>query len=119
MQDKLRTVLHKAPILAKVLTYIMQGWPEKSPGDELFPYWTRRLELGVQDGRLLWGNRIIVPVQGRAVVLQELHESHPGVVHMKLLAWSYVWWPSINRDIEHKVQQCHQCQVNQQELSSS
>jgi len=50
--------------------------------------------------------------QGRDIVLQELHKAHPGVVRMKLLARSYEWWPSINRDIENKVQLCHQCQVN-------
>jgi len=55
----------------------------------------------------------VVPAQGKGMVLRELHEAHPGVVRMKLLAQSYVWWPSINRDIENKVQQCHQCQMNQ------
>ena len=50
---------------------------------------------------------------GRVVVVQVLHEAHPGVVRMNLLARSYVWWPSINTDVEHKVQHCHQCQVNQ------
>lgn len=69
--------------------------------------------MGVQGGCLLWGNRVVVPAQGRGMVLQELHEAHPAVVRMKMLARSYVWWPSINRDIENRVQQCHQCQVNQ------
>ena len=55
----------------------------------------------------------MVPPQGRNDILQELHEAHPGVVRMKLLVRSYVWWPSIDQDIEDKVEHCQQCQLNQ------
>jgi len=101
------------PILSKAVMHTMQGWPEKAPTEELVTYWMRRLELSIQDGCLLWGNRVVVPPQGREIVLQELCKAHPGVVRMKLLARSYVWWPSINGDIENKVRLCHECQVNQ------
>ena len=42
-----------------------------------------------------------------------LHESHPGVVRMKALARSYVWWPGIDSDIEKLVKQSFGCQKNQ------
>jgi len=95
-----------------IVTFTMQSWTERNPWEELFPYWTRRLELAVEDGCLLWDNRVVVPPPSRNDILQELHEAHPGVVRMKLLARSYVWWPSINQDIENTVRQCQQCQLN-------
>jgi len=111
--QKIKNWTLRDPVLSEVVTFTMQGWPEHNPREELFPYWSRRLELATEDGCLLWGNRVVVPPQGRNDILQELHEAHPGVVRMKLLARSYLWWPSINQDIEDKVRHCQQCQLNQ------
>ena len=56
---------------------------------------------------------MIVPPQGRDVVLQELHEGHPGMTKMKSLARMYVWWPNLEKDVERSVQLCHHCQEQQ------
>ena len=37
------------------------------------------------------------------MVLQTLHENHPGIVKMKNLAKMHVWWLGIDQDIEKKV----------------
>ena len=39
-----------------------------------------------------------------------LHESHPGIARMKSLARSYMWWPGMDKDIEHQVKACSDCQ---------
>ena len=52
----------------------------------------------------------MIPPPGRDAVLEELHESHPGITKMKVLARMYVWWPGINADIERSVRLCHACQ---------
>ena len=44
-------------------------------------------------------------------VLKELHEGHPGIVHVKNMARSYVWWPGLDSNIEELVKPCPQCQV--------
>ena len=77
---------------------------------EFRPYHSRKLELSIQDGCLLWGSRIIVPKQGREQLLSLMHDGHPGISKMKGLARSYVWWPYIYADIEAQVKQCNQCQ---------
>ena len=45
--------------------------------------------------------------------MTELHENHPGIVRMKALARSYIWWPNIDNDIEMTVKSCNSCQMNQ------
>ena len=36
--------------------------------------------------------------------------SHPGIVRMKELARSFVWWPNCDKDIEITVRNCSKCQ---------
>ena len=73
---------------------------------ELQPFFNRRHELTVIDGCILWGGRIVVPHPGRPTVLKELHDTHVGISKMKSLAGSYVWWPSLDGDIERIVRLC-------------
>ena len=61
-------------------------------------------------GCILWGSRVVVPEQDWEMVLQELHDGHPGVIRMKSLTRMVVWWPGINKDIDQYVRTC---QVNQ------
>ena len=73
------------PVLAKVLGCIKEGWPEQAD-DALKPFWQRRLELSVMDDCILWGSRVLIPKQGRPLILDELHGGHPGASKMKALA---------------------------------
>ena len=108
---QVRLWTRRDPILTKVSEYIHTQWPTTIE-DNLKPYGTRQLELSNQDGCILWGNRVVIPPQGRLQILQELHEGHPGVSRMKALARQYVWWPCLDKDIEEKVQCCSTCQSN-------
>ena len=99
----------KDPVLSQVRRYLMVGWPD-SVSTDLKPYQNRSTELSTLDGCMLWGARVIVPPQGRAVVLDELHETHPGCTRMKALARSYIWWPKMDQDIEELVKKCQVCQ---------
>ena len=43
-------------------------------------------------------------------MLEELHGTHPGMVHMKSLDHTHVWWPDIDNQIEQLVHDCDACQ---------
>ena len=45
------------PLLSQVYRHVMEGWP-KLLDQSLLPYYKRRNELTVQDGCLLWSNRV-------------------------------------------------------------
>ncbi|XP_015266210.1 PREDICTED: uncharacterized protein K02A2.6-like, partial [Gekko japonicus] len=81
--------------------------------DHLHP--DRAPELCQNLGCLLWGSRVVIPSPLRERVLTALHETHPGVVRMKALARSYVWWPGLDADIEGVVKRCQPCQASRPE----
>ncbi|XP_029139135.1 uncharacterized protein K02A2.6-like, partial [Protobothrops mucrosquamatus] len=67
-------------------------------------------------GCILWGSRVIVPSSFRPRVLESLHEGHPGIVRMKALTRSYLWWPGLNKAIEAQVHGCIMCQQSRLEM---
>lgn len=42
-------------------------------------------------------------------ILKQLHQAHPGIVRMKALARSWVYWPDIDGHIEALVRTCQRC----------
>lgn len=97
--------------LSQVHGFVLRGWPS-TVDPQFMPYFTRRLELSVQDGCVLWGARVVIPQQGRRGLLKMLHQAHPGMSRMKGLARSYVWWPQMDQEVEKEVNQCEACQQN-------
>ena len=53
---------------------------------------------------------VVVSPQGQQLVLNELHDLHPGCTRMKALARSYVRWPQMNAAIEEVVKEWKNCQ---------
>ena len=91
---------------------ILQGW-QKDTDAAFQPYIQRSKELTVQNDCVLWGSRVVIPEVGRGTVMTMLHDGHPGITRMKAIARGVVWWPGIDAEIEKKVKECHECQVNQ------
>ncbi|XP_032067723.1 uncharacterized protein K02A2.6-like [Thamnophis elegans] len=100
-------------VISRVLDWVKRGWP-KDPVDPVYlPFKSRLAELSVQRGCLLWGHRVVVPASLRTTVLRQLHHAHPGIVRMKALGRSYVWWPKLDQNIADHVAGCPQCQSAQ------
>jgi hypothetical protein len=99
--------------LSKLKRWVMEGWPDQPDSDqELAPYVQ---ELGNEGGCLLCWCRVVVPLRGRKWALQMLHESHPGMARMKVLARSYMWRPGMDKEIKQHVKQCSDCQTTRKE----
>ena len=106
---QVQVATRRDPVLSKVVTYIMSGWPDQV-SDEFKPYYSRREEIGIQSGCLMWGIRVILPKSLQQQVLQALHENHPDITRMKSVARSYVWWSGMDKDIEDLAKLCIKCQ---------
>nr|CAI5855663.1 unnamed protein product [Callosobruchus analis] len=108
--NKVRQLTASDPVLSKILKFVKGGWPANCVDNDLKPYFSRKNEINTEDDVLIWGYRVIIPLELRGRLLKELHSTHLGIVKMKLLARSYFWWPSLNNDIENVSKNCEQCQ---------
>ena len=99
----------KDPILSKVRRFVQTDWQDADT-ETFGPYMNRKKELSDKQELVMWGSRVIIPPPGRDRLLDQLHEMHPGMVRMKALARSYVWWPGMDGEIEKRVKECDTCQ---------
>ena len=97
------------PVLSKLLRYVREGWPTQIP-DEFKAYHNRQHQITIEHECLLWGIRVIIPTSLRQKLLEALHEGHPGVVRMKAIARSYMWWSGLDKDVENQAKSCLPCQ---------
>ena len=105
---EIRTGTRRDPILSQVMMYVQQGWPNYNSDEALKPYFSRKDGLNVQDVCLLWCNRVVFHPKERARVVEELHETHPGICRMKVLARSYVRWPNMDRGSPTQYSPCQE-----------
>jgi len=97
----------KDPVLASILNSALTGdWYDTL---DLLPYYSRRNEISVHQVCLVWGLRVVVTKVLSERILKELHEGHRGVVKMKALARSYIWWPNIDKELEQLAGSCYKC----------
>lgn len=106
---EIRRETQRDPLLSQILDFVMHGSFPVSDDINFKPYVYRKSELNVHQGCLLWGNRVIIPVCLRERVLQEIHDGHIGIVKMKALSRTYIWWPKLDYDIEVLCQSCPGC----------
>ena len=67
--------------LCALRAVIVDGWPDSQRHltAPLRPYWSCRDELAVEDGLIMKGDRLVIPLSLQAEVLSKLHEAHQGI----------------------------------------
>ncbi|GBN26031.1 hypothetical protein AVEN_86872-1 [Araneus ventricosus] len=69
----------------------------------------REAQHTIEDGCILYGQRVCIPKKYHKNVLDELHTGHLVMVKMKALARSFVYWKDIDKYIEEAVRNCVDC----------
>ena len=68
--------------------YIITGFPEHQHQllEQCGGYWNIRSHLALDDGLIVYGCRLVVSTAMRLQIRQELHASHQGTLHIKMIA---------------------------------
>ena len=120
--DDIKKYTAKDPLLSLVTDILFNGHTEGSvysDNPHLKPYIQNITEFSIEQGCIMRGNKIVIPQQLQPQVLSELHEGHCGMVAMKSIARSYIWWPGIDHDIEMMVRSCYECKMVQNNPAKS
>jgi transposase InsO family protein len=107
---KLETTSYQELMMLK--TIVHEGWPTsiKEVPQVLKPYWCYRDEISIENGILMKGQRIIIPLTLQAEILGKLHAAHQGAEKTKLRARTSVFWRKMNEDIDRITKSCRTCQ---------
>ena len=72
-------------------------------------YWPMREQLYCLEGVIIKDNKILIPRQLRAEVLESLHSAHQGVNGMLANARQRLFWPGLGASVRQTRSQCRTC----------
>ncbi|XP_065077069.1 uncharacterized protein K02A2.6-like [Ochlerotatus camptorhynchus] len=94
-------------VLGKILRALEEGQSLERVG-----FKSPEINYKTAAGCLVYEHRVVVPRSLQEAVLKDLHVGHLGIVKMKGLARSFIYWPGIDADIECAAKECHECAKN-------
>ena len=106
--------------MQQLVLYVNHGGPQSrhDAHPATRPYFNFRDQITFQEGLLLNGLRIIIPVKLRAEMKKLLHTGHIGIEKTKTRTCETMYWPNINGEIEDMIKSCSTCQEHQNQQSS-
>ena len=97
-------------VCKQIVKYCQKGWPSiKSIPQALKKFYPVAAELSVQNGLLLRGSRLVIPVSMQIEILKKLHVGHQGIRKCRERAKQAVWWPGISKQLEKLIRECPKC----------
>ena len=114
--EEVREATINDPVLLEIMDIVQKGNGEsRYKSEDLKPYKLVRSELSVANGILLRGSQIVVLKALQRRVVNISHEGHQGILKMKQLLHSAVWFPGMDRMTEDIVRSCLPCQAATQQ----
>ena len=110
--DQLRKSTVQDNQFTRLSHYINTGFPcdKKNLSTDLHEFWNHREALSIKSSLITCGNRIIIPKEMRAEMLQYIHEGYQGKERCLLWARNTVFWPKMTCDIQELIERCIICQ---------
>lgn len=100
------------PLLQQIIHHIQNDWKsydKKKSTPEINAFYFRRESISISKNCIYFVDRIVIPKSLQKHVLKNIHKGHPGIVAMKHIARNYVYWPSIDKEIENFIHNCENC----------
>ena len=108
--DQIKQQTDRDPDLVQLKQFIKFGCPDKIVNPTLSKFKSLIPQMTLMRGCIMYNNRVFIPQASRKTVLNQMHEGHPGILGMKSLARSLIWYPGLDKDIELLVKSCPNCQ---------
>ncbi|GFO24442.1 Pol polyprotein [Plakobranchus ocellatus] len=112
--NKIKAATVHDTTLQKVITYKLNGWPDKSSVN-LSKFRQVAGKLSVRDGLLIMEQRVVIPESERAQVLGKLHKSHQRINKCRKFAQETVRWPGLSTELKNLICNCKICQESRPE----
>jgi hypothetical protein len=103
--DKLRASTQKDEVLRSMKKFIKFRWLDlkyllqQPDWSQLEVFCRRREFLTIEQGCILFRERVVIPTVLRTKVLKLFHQGHPGSQRMKSLVHNYAYCPGMDHDI--------------------
>ncbi|XP_041362008.1 uncharacterized protein K02A2.6-like [Gigantopelta aegis] len=109
--DEIRKKTNEDSTLQLLSNTIQNGWPDnKSTLSPLItPFFSVRDELGVTDGLIFRGERLVIPKIMRSEIKKDIHVGHYGIEGCLRRAREYVYWPGMSQEIKEWIGTCETC----------
>ena len=109
--DNLREKTCQDTTLQHLTSVINRGFPttHSVTPNSIQQYFPVRDDLWLDNGIVMFKNRLVIPLALRQQVLHSLHAAHQGVEGMRKRASVSVYWPGLNSDIRKTRTDCSTC----------
>ena len=110
VQD-LRAATNQDETLQDLMSAIINGFPatHSLTSSNIRQYFNVRDNLSIEDGMVMYKDRMVIPATLRKKILSLLHTAHQGVEGMRARATTCVYWPGMNADMKNKRKNCQYC----------
>jgi hypothetical protein len=93
-----------------VVKHTSQGWPV-GVENACMEYLLHRNHLTINEGMLMFDNRIVIPRDMRVEMLTKVHtDGHFSLHKSRQIVAETVWWPSITTELKMFIDRCEFCQ---------